>query len=114
MLYVLAGVTLVPMASLQLDGRFSNSTYIRYLGELSADGSGDDGVAQFTVCLRMRLNYLRGQSNYIVSYAFNGTDNGLTIGNDRLDIVIPVDRLRIVAFTSFHFCLQASLLCCCS
>ena len=69
---------MVPMAGLQLDGRFTNESFVRFLGELSPTGS-NDGVPQFTVCVRARLNYLRGQSNYIVSYAFNGTDNGLTI-----------------------------------
>jgi hypothetical protein len=35
--------------------------------------------------VRLQLNYLRGVSTYLVSYAYAGVDNALTIGKNAYD-----------------------------
>ena len=40
----------------------------------------DENLDDFSLCFRANINYLRGSSNYIVSYAVGKVDNAMTAG----------------------------------
>ena len=70
----------VPVALLQEDGRFSNNSYL-----IRKDLSRP--LREFSLCARLSLNYLRGETNYWLSIG-NATKDNLLIGGNKITVVI--------------------------
>ena len=61
------------MVKLQEDGFFSGSSHLRYRGGLPRN------LKDFTLCVRLNLNHLRGEKNYWLSIG-NDTHQDLLTG----------------------------------
>ena len=68
----------VPVGVFQPGGFFSSSTYMRNAEEFSGD------LLNLTVCHRVRVQHLRGIYTYQLSYAQDGTDGALIVGESRV------------------------------
>lgn len=60
---------------MQSDGFYSNETFIRYRHKFPAP------LDEFTLCLRVKLFYMRNEYTTIVSYANLDNDNAITMSN---------------------------------
>ncbi len=58
------------MAIFQRDGLFSNRSLMKY--QWDQDDVQGQGVANMTLCLRVRLQHLRERTNYLLSYSLDG------------------------------------------
>ena len=59
----------------QNNGSFSDQTYLIRSGKL---GQGQDEIKKITVCLRIKILYLRGERTYFLSYGNNDSVDALT------------------------------------
>ncbi len=69
-----AATTSVPVGVFQPSGLFSSRTYMRNAEEFSGD------LLNLTVCHRTRVQHLRGIFTYQLSYAQQGADGALIVG----------------------------------
>lgn len=76
----------IPVAEFQMDGLFTESSYMNY-----NEGLGYENISDFTFCLRQNLNYLRSWSTYSVSFSNAVSDNAFTVVLEKpKDINLPL------------------------
>ena len=59
--------------SFQEDGHFDSTTFLN-----STIGIGSEDLADFTLCIRINLNTLRGREQYFLSYVSTEFDEALS------------------------------------
>lgn len=67
-------------ASFQEDGIFSDDTFLRHNASFGGKAMGNDGerrLPEFTLCLYVALNFLRGRNSIFLSYATTETPDAL-------------------------------------
>ena len=63
----------IKVAEFQMDGKFSDKTYLNYTGNLGPNNN----LTKFTLCQRFNMNYIRGPTTCIFSYASDINDNAI-------------------------------------
>ena len=65
----------IDVATFQSDGAFTTESHMRRRETFASSVD----LTDFTVCLRFRVQHLRGQYTYVMSYAFGEEDNALHV-----------------------------------
>ena len=86
----------IPVALLQEDGKFSNNSYL-IRNDLTRP------LKDFTLCVRLSLNYLRGERNYWLSIGNATQDSLLTGGKNNSEIDSDKLHFQIIVLTVWKF-----------
>ena len=87
----------IPVALLQEDGKFSNNSYL-----IRKDLSRP--LKDFTLCVRLSLNYLRGEKNYWLSIG-NATKDNLLTGGKKYHLNTYLYRLFLFLYIYYKHCI---------
>ena len=84
----------IPVAEFQMDGKFSEETYLNYTGNL-----GMKNLTNFSSCMRFNLNYYRSARSFMLSYSSDLHDNAFVVllDIDEENLLIP-SKLKVCKY----------------
>ena len=73
--YQCAAATTIPVFHFQINGSFSDETFLKRVGQL---GKGNNDIKELTVCVRVKILHLRGRRSYFLSFGNIDSSDALT------------------------------------
>ena len=86
------------VAEFQMDGLFSDETYLNH------SGLGSKNLSELTYCLRYNMNFLRAPETCLISYSTHIDDNTISVWIDEVDDLQAPLRIKFCKYDSSDVC----------